>query len=67
MAKNAPRGQRRQAGAQIANAAAEGVCAPGTPDRRYPVHNDPYHEIVCKCINGSWVCMQVSTGASWQP
>jgi hypothetical protein len=45
----------------------DGTCEPGTPDRRYPVHNDPYHEIVCKCIDGNWVCMQVSIGATWQP
>jgi hypothetical protein len=51
----------------MAAGAAAGGCSPGSPDRRFPVHGDSSHEIVCKCIGGSWLCRQVAAGGDWSP
>ncbi len=37
------------------------------PDKRYPVRNDPDHEILCKWIDDAtgYECKQVATGEDW--
>jgi hypothetical protein len=63
--------KKARAGSRMSRAAvprtAPGGCSPNSPDRRFPVHGDPYHEIVCKCVRGAWVCRQVPTGGDWSP
>jgi len=41
----------------------------GHPDQRYPVYNDPTHEIVCKWITqyNEYHCEKVPTGGDWNP
>ncbi len=58
--KSAPKGRRA---APLIGARA----APGHPDQRLPVHNDPDHEILCKWIDNAYQCRQVPTGGDWNP
>jgi hypothetical protein len=41
------------------------LAAGGHPDQRFPVHNDPNHEILCKWVGNRTVCKQVPTGGDW--
>jgi hypothetical protein len=43
------------------------LAAGGHPDQRFPVHNDPTHEILCKWIDNRTQCRQVATGEDWDP
>jgi hypothetical protein len=71
MAKKAKGVQKGKANKRMAMAkpvaASAGGCSPNSPDRRFPVHDDPSHEIVCKCVNSNWRCKQVPTGGDWSP
>jgi uncharacterized protein YozE (UPF0346 family) len=42
---------------------------PAYQDQRFPVHDDPDSEIVCKWIaaSGGYQCRQVKKGRDWTP
>jgi hypothetical protein len=71
MAKKAKNVRKGKATKRVAMAksmaASAGDCSPNSPDRRFPVHGDPSHEIVCKCVSGNWQCRQVPAGGDWSP
>jgi hypothetical protein len=43
------------------------LSAGGHGDQRFPVHNDPTHEILCKWIDNRTQCREVPTGGNWNP
>jgi hypothetical protein len=66
-AKKAKKSTKKAAPAGGGMQTAAFTLAANHPDTRYPVHNDPNHEIVCKWIGGRTQCRQVPTGGDWTP